>query len=326
VTVGDGTSVTRFAYDGKNAWADLDGNNNNALQTRHLYLDGLDQPVARISAAGVVAWYLTDHLGSVRDEVNDNGVVLNHIDYTAFGAVNNETNPAKGDRFGWAGGIRDGETGLNFFDHRYYNPQTGEWTTKDPSGFRAGDANLYRYVGNSPTNARDPSGLFNEHRAYIGATTGVLFGAGMGALVVTFICPGPATVAGGVIGGIIGGVAGGLAGWFYAGNYADSDYHAAVEGANLGALIPAAALFLWDFAVPAVVTTWTWLTTHPEAAEEDFEVLADHLQPPALSEVANTSLIPGEQSAASAAIQSHSMRACANSRFLHIMRYEDSTL
>lgn len=31
--------------------------------------------------------------------------------------------------------------------------------SQDPIGFAAGDANLYRYVGNSPTNATDPSGL-----------------------------------------------------------------------------------------------------------------------------------------------------------------------
>lgn len=30
---------------------------------------------------------------------------------------------------------------------------------QDPLGFAAGDANLYRYVGNSPTNFTDPSGL-----------------------------------------------------------------------------------------------------------------------------------------------------------------------
>ena len=31
--------------------------------------------------------------------------------------------------------------------------------SQDPIGFAGGDANLYRYVGNSPTNATDPSGL-----------------------------------------------------------------------------------------------------------------------------------------------------------------------
>ncbi len=36
----------------------------------------------------------------------------------------------------------------------------GRWLSQDPIGFAAGDANLYRYVGNGATNATDPSGLF----------------------------------------------------------------------------------------------------------------------------------------------------------------------
>jgi hypothetical protein len=34
--------------------------------------------------------------------------------------------------------------------------------SKDPIGFAAGDANLYRYVGNQPTTKTDPSGLVEE--------------------------------------------------------------------------------------------------------------------------------------------------------------------
>jgi hypothetical protein len=41
---------------------------------------------------------------------------------------------------------------------RYLDPTTGRWTTQDPLGFAAGDANLYRYVGNTPTLLVDPSG------------------------------------------------------------------------------------------------------------------------------------------------------------------------
>jgi len=40
-----------------------------------------------------------------------------------------------------------------------YDPYIGRWLQEDPIGFDAGDINLYRYVGNSPTNATDPSGL-----------------------------------------------------------------------------------------------------------------------------------------------------------------------
>jgi uncharacterized protein RhaS with RHS repeats len=34
-----------------------------------------------------------------------------------------------------------------------YDPTVGRWTTEDPIAFEGGDANLYRYVGNSPINA-----------------------------------------------------------------------------------------------------------------------------------------------------------------------------
>jgi uncharacterized protein RhaS with RHS repeats len=40
-----------------------------------------------------------------------------------------------------------------------YDPRTGSWTSTDPLGFSPGDANLYRYVGNSPTGGKDPGGL-----------------------------------------------------------------------------------------------------------------------------------------------------------------------
>jgi hypothetical protein len=43
-----------------------------------------------------------------------------------------------------------------------YDPQIGKWLQEDPDGFSAGDPNLYRFVGNAPTNETDPSGLRGE--------------------------------------------------------------------------------------------------------------------------------------------------------------------
>jgi len=40
-----------------------------------------------------------------------------------------------------------------------FDPFVGRWMQDDPEGFAAGDMNLYRFVGNNPTNATDPSGL-----------------------------------------------------------------------------------------------------------------------------------------------------------------------
>src|SRR5262249_48995196 len=49
----------------------------------------------------------------------------------------------------------DTETGLQFNLAR-------RWTSQDPLGFDAGDENLYRYVHNAPTIARDSSGLQHD--------------------------------------------------------------------------------------------------------------------------------------------------------------------
>jgi hypothetical protein len=42
---------------------------------------------------------------------------------------------------------------------RWYNPTNGQWTTEDPWGLKAGDANFRRYAGNNGANSTDPSGL-----------------------------------------------------------------------------------------------------------------------------------------------------------------------
>src|SRR6266446_4455826 len=76
------TTVTRFGYDGIEVWVDL--TSSNALQTRYMHGDVVDELFARISSAGTPAWYLTDHLGSVRDIVNNSATVLDHLDYDAF--------------------------------------------------------------------------------------------------------------------------------------------------------------------------------------------------------------------------------------------------
>jgi hypothetical protein len=39
-----------------------------------------------------------------------------------------------------------------------YDPTIGRWLTQDPLSFDAGDANLYRYAGNAPTDKVDPEG------------------------------------------------------------------------------------------------------------------------------------------------------------------------
>jgi RHS repeat-associated protein len=152
-------AITRFVLDGPDVYADLDGLNNNALLMRYVHGDQTDQLLARETAAGAVAWYLTDARGSVRGLVDGSGTLQDTLNYDAYGQVTTETNPSYSGRYGWTGREREAETGLQYNRARYYDPATGRWISQDPDGFDAGDSNLYRYVNNSPTVETDPTGL-----------------------------------------------------------------------------------------------------------------------------------------------------------------------
>jgi RHS repeat-associated protein len=57
------------------------------------------------------------------------------------------------------GGRYDAASGLYSFRHRELSPALGRWMQLDPLGYAAGDANLYRYIGNGVTTFTDPTGL-----------------------------------------------------------------------------------------------------------------------------------------------------------------------
>ena len=61
--------------------------------------------------------------------------------------------------FRYTGRPFDDITGSQNNLNRWYAPSIGRWLSVDPIGFKAGDANLYRYVGNSPPHRADPYGL-----------------------------------------------------------------------------------------------------------------------------------------------------------------------
>jgi len=105
-------------------------------------------------------YYLTDDLGSVLKVVDSSGNVKNSYYYDPFGNSLNKsetvTNPWQ-----YASGYYDANTGLYKFGTRYYDPQLGRWTQKDPVGGsvgKIGSGNPYVYADNVPNVATDPSG------------------------------------------------------------------------------------------------------------------------------------------------------------------------
>jgi RHS repeat-associated protein len=149
-------TVERFIYDGEHITLVFD--ENGELSDRYLYGAGTDQILADEKQSGEVQWALTDNQGSVRDVIDSEGDLVNHITYDGFGNITVQTNPVAYFRFRYTGREVDTETGLMYYRARYFDSANGLFISEDTIGFIAGDVNLYRYVLNSPLNFVDPSG------------------------------------------------------------------------------------------------------------------------------------------------------------------------
>ena len=74
-------------------------------------------------------WPLTDHLGTVRDWVNNSAVIVDHVEYDSYGK--RLDTPAIDAAFGWTGRYRDPLTGLQYNNRRWYDATNGRWLSED---------------------------------------------------------------------------------------------------------------------------------------------------------------------------------------------------
>ena len=106
------------------------------------------------------SFMLCDHLGTIRDIVDTEGNVCNHLEYNAFGKLLKYDGIAP--RFRYTGKPFDDTTGLQWNINRWYDAETGRWISEDPIGFGGMDVNLFRYVLNSSIYYFDPIGFENN--------------------------------------------------------------------------------------------------------------------------------------------------------------------
>ncbi|MFO0011239.1 MAG: putative Ig domain-containing protein [Planctomycetota bacterium] len=152
----DGATLSTV-YVGQSPWADFDGAGN--LVARYMPGSQIDELLSRYRPSEGVSWYLVDRLGSMTHIADNTGAIVSQVSYDSYGNILSETNPARGDRFKFAGREWDEATGLYYNRARYYDPKAGRFVSEDPLAFWGGDANLRRYAGNDPVNSTDPMGL-----------------------------------------------------------------------------------------------------------------------------------------------------------------------
>ncbi|WP_153099846.1 RHS repeat-associated core domain-containing protein [Paraburkholderia hayleyella] len=131
---------------------------------------GAAVPEATASAPPVfdsVAYYHCDQIGTPQELSDANGTIAWSAYYRAWGEAQEVIGDAArkagiSNPLRFAGQYFDHETGLHYNRHRYYDPHTGQFISRDPIGL-VGGVNVYQYAPN-PIGWIDPLGLIKVFR------------------------------------------------------------------------------------------------------------------------------------------------------------------
>jgi RHS repeat-associated protein len=134
----------------------------------NLYGPGADEILWRYDVRYGHLRYHLDRMGNVAFLLDLNGAVREKYTYDAFGRPtvsdwdggNARSWSWYGNRFMFTGREWIPELGLYDYRNRFYHPLLGRFLQSDPTGFDAGDMNLFRYCGDDPVDKSDPTGLF----------------------------------------------------------------------------------------------------------------------------------------------------------------------
>jgi RHS repeat-associated protein len=169
---------------------EVDTEGSTVTETRtHYSFGGL--PVAvRTHEADGTTFVFTDHLGSVTSTWNDTTDTLTLTRYFPYGGERHSSGEMPQDQR-YTGQVSDatanasGGSGLLYYNARYYDPTTAQFTQPDtivPDPSSPTDLNRYSYVRGNPVRSTDPTGHLtcadNTHCRGPGATTAPCFSIG----------------------------------------------------------------------------------------------------------------------------------------------------
>ena len=178
VLIQSGTNSIDFEYD---------GNGSRVRKGSTIYVDNLyectgsgcakyifagSERIAIKSETGELTYYHPDHLGGTSLMTQDGGVVED-LFYKPLGETVEELTGGFGPKHQFTGQEFDAESGLYFYNARYYNPVIGRFVSADsivPYPDDSQSFNRYSYVRNNPVNLVDPSGHADTYNAYFGMT------------------------------------------------------------------------------------------------------------------------------------------------------------
>jgi RHS repeat-associated protein len=156
----------KFIWDGERMVQSIEGPDNpvpgNLVKFVSYYDEGcyVDQKIMSSDGfnevAGTAYYYTRDHLGSIREMLDNNGNIVARYDYDPYGRRTLVQGTDISD-FGYAGYYVHQPSGLQMALYRAYDADSGRFINRDPIG-ELGGLNLYDYVENDPVNRVDPNG------------------------------------------------------------------------------------------------------------------------------------------------------------------------
>jgi RHS repeat-associated protein len=167
------TSTKQFVWVGATMVEERDASDN---VTKRFFAQGEQ-------IAGTNYYYTRDHLGSIREMVDNSGTIQARYDYDPYGRTTLVSGTNLSD-FQYGGYYTHQTSGLNLTMFRAYDPNTAKWLSRDPIGSASMvmslsmngrpyslkkvpdlnpemlvGPNLYSYVWNDPVDLHDPEGL-----------------------------------------------------------------------------------------------------------------------------------------------------------------------
>jgi RHS repeat-associated protein len=126
------------------------------------YVYVLGKHLARVDGvigdtAAKAYYYHTDQVGSVKAVTDEAGKAVHKADYFAFGS-RFEKDGDFDESHGFTGKEYDSDTGLYYYNARWYDSELGRFISEDPV-IDPNNPNLYSYCANNPLTNTDPTGL-----------------------------------------------------------------------------------------------------------------------------------------------------------------------
>ena len=156
------TSHLKFTYNGYKLIAEYDGTNETLLlsYTWQPNSVGQDVPLSMtVASSSTTYFYIVDGNKNVRAMVDSSGNVVAEYTYNPFGKITSQTGTlADINPFRFSSEYYDKETGLIYYNYRYYDANLGRWLNRDPIQ-EDGGLGLYRFVNNNSISNTDRLGL-----------------------------------------------------------------------------------------------------------------------------------------------------------------------